>query len=268
MNTPNPLHPQGAFPDYRGRSHIRLAVFTILAIHVVLLGALLLQGCKRTTTEPLMTEQTNVIPPFEPPPVVAQPTNVPAASPSSVYAPPSNVYVPPTPVVPPAPVAPPPTEAEHVVVKNDNFSTLAKKYNTTIKAISEANPGVDSTRLKIGQKLRIPAGAAPAPATPAAGLGALAEGAETIYTVKNNDTLTKLAKAHGTTVPALRKANHLRTDQIRVGQKLKIPGKAPAAAPAPAPESSFPAAAPTAPPPAAPPPLIIPTATPGPGTNP
>jgi len=41
MNTPSPLIPQGALPNARGRSHIRIAVFTILAVHVVLLGALL-----------------------------------------------------------------------------------------------------------------------------------------------------------------------------------------------------------------------------------
>jgi hypothetical protein len=59
MNTPSPLVPQGTFLGKPGRSHIRIAVFTILAIHVVLLGALLLQGCKRTTAPVESAQATN-----------------------------------------------------------------------------------------------------------------------------------------------------------------------------------------------------------------
>src|SRR5881296_1937968 len=49
MNTPNPLIPQGTFLQNRSRSQIRIAVFTILAVHMVLLSALLMAGCKKTT---------------------------------------------------------------------------------------------------------------------------------------------------------------------------------------------------------------------------
>jgi len=229
MNTPNPLHPEGTFPGSRGRSHIRIAVFTILVIHVVLLGALLLQGCKRTTETPPVQPETNAIvfPPFDPP------TNPP--SPVPLPPPPTTVYTPPPPPVPMPPVVPalPEGEKEHVVVKNDSFDKLAKQYNTTRKAIAAANPGVDSARLKIGQKLKIPAASAtpaaavPAPAVPAA---PFAEGAEKSYKVKSGDTLTKIAKENGITAKALRSHNHLKTDQIKVGQSLKIPAKAAVAA--------------------------------------
>ena len=60
------------------------------------------------------------------------------------------------------------------------------------------------------------------------------------YTVKSGDSLTKIAKAHGTTIKAIRAENNLTTDHIKVGQKLKIPARAEAAAAA---------AAPVAPPP-------------------
>jgi LysM repeat protein len=43
--------------------------------------------------------------------------------------------------------------------------------------------------------------------------------------VKSGDTLIKIASDHKTTVRALRTANNLRTDSIKVGQKLKIPVK-------------------------------------------
>jgi LysM repeat protein len=45
----------------------------------------------------------------------------------------------------------------------------------------------------------------------------------TTYVVKRGDTLTRIAKTHGTTVKAIREANNLRTDQLHVGRKLKIP---------------------------------------------
>jgi LysM repeat protein len=56
---------------------------------------------------------------------------------------------------------------------------------------------------------------------------------EEAYTVKSGDTLTRIAKAHGTTVKAIRAENNLTTDHIKVGQKLKILAKTEAAAPAP-----------------------------------
>ena len=55
---------------------------------------------------------------------------------------------------------------------------------------------------------------------------------EQIYKVKSGDTLTTIAKHHGVSVRALRSANNLTTDKIKVGDKLKIPA---AAAPAPKP---------------------------------
>src|SRR3954468_17718839 len=70
MNTPSPLIPQGALPTTRSRSHIRIAVFTILAVHLVLLFALLMAGCKKTAdqakTGDLPADTGAPIPPFNP----------------------------------------------------------------------------------------------------------------------------------------------------------------------------------------------------------
>ena len=46
---------------------------------------------------------------------------------------------------------------------------------------------------------------------------------KTIYVVKSGDTLTRIARAHGTTVKALKAANSLENDHIVVGARLKIP---------------------------------------------
>jgi len=44
-----------------------------------------------------------------------------------------------------------------------------------------------------------------------------------LYVVKSGDTLSRIAKAHGTTVKAIETANDLNGDRILVGAKLKIP---------------------------------------------
>jgi LysM repeat protein len=46
---------------------------------------------------------------------------------------------------------------EYVVVKGDSFAKIAKKNGVSVKAIEAANPGVAPTKLKVGQKLSIPA---------------------------------------------------------------------------------------------------------------
>ncbi|MCO6186146.1 peptidoglycan DD-metalloendopeptidase family protein [Rhizobium sp. L1K21] len=49
-----------------------------------------------------------------------------------------------------------------------------------------------------------------------------------LYEVKSGDSLGRIAANHGTTINALRAANGLTSDNIRIGQKLKVPGSAPA----------------------------------------
>lgn len=43
------------------------------------------------------------------------------------------------------------------------------------------------------------------------------------YTVKTGDSLWKIAREQGTTIKALRDANHLETDRLKIGQNLIIP---------------------------------------------
>src|ERR1700722_9205696 len=50
MNTPSPLIPQGATPP-RGKSSLYFKVLMILTVHVVVIGGMLLQGCKDTSTK-------------------------------------------------------------------------------------------------------------------------------------------------------------------------------------------------------------------------
>jgi len=242
MNNPNPFVPQGSLLEQKNktRSRVKVAVLCVVAINVLGLTALLMQGCKREQTEDnngQPTVDTNPPPVMDTNPPPAVETNPPVAPPS---------------VVTPAPAPAPETAAtEYIVVKGDSFSKIAKKFGVTVKAVEAANPGVEPTKLKLGQKLSIPAasGTTAAPA-PAGMTTAAASGSEETYTVKSGDTLTKIAKANGTTVKAIESENNLTTTQIKVGQKLKIPAKAaavtpaPEPAPAPAPAATTPAPAP------------------------
>jgi LysM repeat protein len=241
LNNPSPLVPQGSLPDKRGKSQVRIFVFTIIAVHAVFLGALLLQGCKRTTGTEGMA--SNVDTNYPPPPIdTSTPPSTANAAPQSFAqnAVPPIIETQSTPVVqtsgtpsvasaPPRMEIPPPSPgpttggSEHVVVKGDVYSTIAKKYGVSVKSLTEANPGVNPSRLKIGQKLAIPAGSTTASTASAAPNGSGA--GEKTYVVKSGDSLMKIARENGTTLKSLRAANKLKTDQIKVGQKLVIPAK-------------------------------------------
>jgi peptidoglycan endopeptidase LytE len=199
---------------------MKLGVFCVLLVGVVGLTAMLIQGCKRE-----QNNETENQPPVDTNTVVMD-TNTPPLQASNVA----------PPVVAPVP-APVPEVAgtEYVVVKGDSFAKIAKKNGVSVKAVQAANPGVEPTKLKVGQKLSIPASSGGASASASGMTGGPAStgsgmGGET-YTVKSGDSLTKIAKAHGTTVKAIKAENNLNTDHIKVGQKLKIPAKAEAAAP-------------------------------------
>ena len=54
-------------------------------------------------------------------------------------------------------------EQTYKVKSGDTLTTIAKKYHTTIKALQSAN-NLTSTSIRVGQVLKLPASAAPAPA--------------------------------------------------------------------------------------------------------
>lgn len=63
-----------------------------------------------------------------------------------------------------------------------------------------------------------------------AGTAPLLSAASDLHIVAKGDTLSKIAKRYGTSVKALKSANGLKSDVIKVGQKLKLPTSATAAA--------------------------------------
>lgn len=279
MSTPNPLNPQGSLLEQKAKrkNNLPVIVAIFLGIHAVVLGGILMAGCKPEPKPEVKKAPEPVLPPITPPADLGSPVapapggaatppgtlppigSAPAPSPApGIGAPaagtpglaplPSTPTAPlvappvvtPPPIMPePAPAAPAAEAKVHVVAKNDSFYTMSKKYGVSMKAIEAANPGVDSTKLKLGQKVNIPA---PAPkaakVSGATGSAAATPDADGIYTVKSGDVLGTIAKKFGTTVAKLREANQLKTDQIKVGQKLKVPAGGPKAPSAPSPSAA------------------------------
>jgi len=267
MNNPNPFLPQGSLLEQQSlrRSRLKIAVGCVLAVSVTGLVAMLIQGCERKKPDldlnPPIAVDTNAIP---------VDTNTPTATvtnpPVTIPAPATNVAqtIPTPPVAPPQVTTPPVTPevngSEYVVVKGDTLAKIAKKNGVSSKALQAANPTVVPTKLKIGQKITIPAGGktptvsgADAAAT-AAPTAANTDAGSSLYTIKPGDNLTKIAKAHGISLGALKAANNLTTQKIVAGKKLKIPAKAESAPATSTPAPSAPAvdATPTAPPTPAP----------------
>ena len=208
---------------------MKLAVFCVLAVSVCGLTAMLIQGCKREQGENAPPAETNTN--AQPAETSLPPINT--NSPTMATGGGSNI----TNAVTPAPVAPvmnATTEApgvEYVVVQGDTLGKIAKNHGVTLRALEAANPNIQPTKMHVGQKILIPAGSSSAAADSA---GSSTGGGGEIYVVKSGDTLTKIAQMHGTSVRALKAANNLTTDHIKVGDKLKIPAKTEAAPPAPA----------------------------------
>jgi len=247
MNNPNPFVPKGSLLEEQSkrRSRMKLGVFCVIAVSVTGLMAMLIQGCKRETETADNTDNSASTVDTNVPTMETNPPSMEASNPPVVATNPS-------PMVAPAPMpAPELATTEYVVVKGDTLGKIAKKNGVTLKALKAANPGVVPTKLKIGQKLSIPASSGNGTAASVADVSTSSDmsSGEEVYIVKSGDTLTKIAKSNGTTVKAIEGENNLSTTKIKVGQKLKIPAKAEPAASAPAsapePASATPAATPT-----------------------
>ncbi|MGA2173601.1 MAG: LysM peptidoglycan-binding domain-containing protein [Verrucomicrobiota bacterium] len=251
MNTISPLVPQGTTPP-RGKSSLYFKILMILGVHVVLIGGMLLQGCKDTTkesgnspnsTEPGYASTSNIGPETLPPVTPAALSNQFVAQQPATPQPAIQPVAPqPQPAVAPAaPMAPAAEGREYVIAAGDTLGAIARRNHLSLKAMMDANPGVDAKKLRIGQKVQIPGATAAVAATPGAAPAPEAVAAEgSVYVVKTGDTLGKIARAHGTSFKKLMAVNDLKTTSIRVGQKLKMP------APKPAGTEAIPASASTA----------------------
>jgi LysM repeat protein len=240
------MNPQGSLLEQKGKKkpNLPVVVFIFLAIHAVVLGGILMSGCKKDdagtgTTPPGHRPATGGLPPINTNDWLTQPpTPPPVATNVAVITPPAPVASNPPIAISPAPIIPPPSvpiptqpapsdtplgqPTTHVIAKGDSFYSLGLRYKVPMKDIEKANPNVDPKKLKLGQKVNIPA-PEPKPAPTGTANGGTKAAEPGTYVVKSGDVLDRIAKANGTTVKAIQEANNLVDTRIKVGQKLKLP---------------------------------------------
>lgn len=123
------------------------------------------------------------------------------------------------------PVAGPSFET-YTVKKGDNLWTIARRSNVSLNELYAAN-GLDTTSiLSIGQQLQIPVEGSTATVTapsPDTYQPTSFNQGSTEYMVKRGDSLSKIANQFDTSVGAIKAANGLSSDLIRVGDKLVVP---------------------------------------------
>ena len=95
----------------------------------------------------------------------------------------------------------------YTVKSGDTLWLLANRFGTTVDDIKRLN-GLRSDNLQIGQVLQIPT---------------QQSSPYFDYTVKSGDTLWLLANRFGTTVDDIRRLNGLTSDNLQIGQVLRIP---------------------------------------------
>lgn len=111
---------------------------------------------------------------------------------------------------------------EHEVTKGESLWLIARRHDTTVAALVDANGISTNSILKVGQKLKIPShGSVMNLDNPA--LNALeVEGAD--YVIQKGDSLSIIANRFGVDIGMLKAVNHLDGNTIYAGKRITIPG--------------------------------------------
>ena len=94
----------------------------------------------------------------------------------------------------------------YIVKSGDSLYKIAALYSTSVDEIKTLN-NLTSNNLSIGQVLKIPT----------------TTSNYISYTVKSGDSLYKIANSYNTTVSKIKELNNLQSDNLAIGQVLKIP---------------------------------------------
>ncbi|WP_461790922.1 LysM peptidoglycan-binding domain-containing protein [Pedobacter sp.] len=119
----------------------------------------------------------------------------------------------------------------YTVVAKDNLNLIAEKFATTIEDIKKLN-GLSGNNLQIGQTLKVPftktnnvQAPVVATKTPEPAPTTTLSTTVTEHTVKPKEYLGVIAKEYGVTVEELKSLNNLSSNNLQIGQVLKIPAK-------------------------------------------
>ena len=109
---------------------------------------------------------------------------------------------------------------EHKVRKGDNLWDIARKYNTSWRAIKEINK-IKGNTVQIGWTLQIPSEGYTEYRKSSSRSKSKA-GKFIYHTVRRGDTISEIAEKYRTSQRKVKDWNGLKNDRIRIGQKLKI----------------------------------------------
>ncbi|MBU2234355.1 MAG: LysM peptidoglycan-binding domain-containing protein, partial [Proteobacteria bacterium] len=121
-------------------------------------------------------------------------------------------------------------ESAYRVKKGDTLGKIARSHNTSIAVLLKLNAMKLHDFLPVGRLLKLPAAKAErrmAEKQTAAGKPSGPKNAATrVYLIKRGDTLSGIARRHGTTIRVLMELNHLKgSEPLHVDRKLILPGK-------------------------------------------
>lgn len=113
------------------------------------------------------------------------------------------------------------TTTTYIVKSGDSLWKIANQFGVTVDDIISSN-NLSSTTLQIGQVLTIPTGTTtpptPTPTPPPTDN-------YINYTVKSGDSLWIIANKYNTTVDAIKRLNNLTSNNLSIGQVLKVPAQ-------------------------------------------
>ncbi|HSJ14501.1 MAG TPA: LysM peptidoglycan-binding domain-containing protein [Longimicrobiales bacterium] len=103
----------------------------------------------------------------------------------------------------------------HTVRRGETLGHLSRRYGVSVTALRNANGGVSPTRIRVGQKLRIPSGAVRVASAPST----------RTHTVRRGENLSVIASRYDVSVRQLQSWNGMGSrNRIYAGQKLRVRG--------------------------------------------
>ena len=109
----------------------------------------------------------------------------------------------------------------YTVKRGDSLSSIAERFGVTVAQLREWN-GIEADNINAGVRIAVDASASRRVSKPES----KPEVKTSTYTVKKGDGLGAIAERHGMTLQEIRELNGLKDNNIQVGQKLKVTGKA------------------------------------------
>lgn len=98
----------------------------------------------------------------------------------------------------------------HRVFPGETLFALSRKYNTQVDQIRKVNASVDIDNLSVGDSLRVPM------------FPELSQGAKTIHTVKEGETLFRISRTYNVSMDEIRQWNAIGDQALSIGQPIVI----------------------------------------------